>query len=114
MSSRGSVSGIAPSRIAVARKLAQANSSSRIRERAAWRACSSRSELLGLDSRPCSATSTRLRRTSCSERSKQLAITASNARTGSRSSATMATNRLRKSSMASSMISYRQCCLDSK
>ena len=72
MSSRGSVSGIAPSRIAVARKLAHANSSSRIRERAAWRACSSRSEVLGLDSRPCSATSTRLRSTSCSERSKQL------------------------------------------
>ena len=48
MSRRGSVSGIAPSRIAAARKLAQANSSSRIRARAARRACSSRSELLGL------------------------------------------------------------------
>ena len=38
-----------------------------MRDRAAWRACSSRSEVLGLESRPCSATSTRLRSTSCSD-----------------------------------------------
>ena len=85
-----------------------------MRDRAAWRACSSRSEPLVLESRPCSATSTRLRSTWWSESAKQLSSTAANARDRSRSCAVIRTNSERKSSMASSMITYRQCCLDSK
>src|SRR6476646_7621411 len=104
VSNRVSLSGITPRRIASARKLSHADLSSRARARACWRACSSRADVRGLARNPCSQTSTRLRRTSCSVRSKQSCSTAAQPWNGSCAPVVSATKRARKSSIASSMI----------
>ena len=84
------------------------------RARAVCRASSSRGEPLWLASSPCSETSMRLRRTSSSVRSNSRPARRRAPRNGSSASSVSATKRRRKSSTASSMITYRQCCLDSK
>ena len=79
-SSRGSLLGIAPCAHRVRRGSWPRRTRGRAcATRAAWRASSSRGEPLRRDSSPCSATSTRLRWTSCSERSKQSSMTATSA-----------------------------------
>src|SRR4051794_11086803 len=105
VSSRGSLRGIAPLSIARARKLAHTNSRSRVRARADWRASSSRGEPLRPESRPCSATSTRLRWTSCSDSRNVSSMTPTSASIGSPESLRVnASKRSWKPSRAWSMI----------